>query len=276
MPQGILIWAWSFSFYICKFLFPFQVSPYYVLPHPISIFHWPYVLSVFFILSLALLIVRFYKNKLFIFSFLYFFFSIFFLLRFDESDFTVVSDRFMFLPSLGFCFLAGTWIARGIKTRWGRIIFFILLVLMGLKTNLQCQVWHDSLSFWNEIIREYPNNYRAYTNRGNMYSEQKRYDLAIKDYNRAILLSPIAGRAYNNIGIIYFLKGDNKRALENFNKVISIYPTFPSPYLNRSKLKASQKDYHQALQDALYAKKLGGNVDDTYLKSLQNAILQNQ
>lgn len=268
ISQGVLIWVWSLSFYIWKFLFPSQVSPYYVLPHPISIWHWPYLLSVMLILGLALLLVRLRKHKLFVLAFLYYFCSIFFLLRIDDKFFSIVSDRYMFLPSLGICFFIGSWVDQRIKTRWGAIIFYLFLVLMGIRTNLQCQIWHDSISFWNEVIRLYPNYYKAYNNRGIV----ERDDLALKDFTRAIALNPNAANAYNNRGIIYHFQGEDHKALVDFSKAISIDPAFPQPYLNRSLLKEAQKDYHQALYDALYAKKLGGFVAEDYLKRLQAEV----
>jgi hypothetical protein len=271
-PQGILIWFWSLGFYLWKFFSPFQASPYYVLPHPISIFYWPYLLSVMLMGGLGLLLFRFHKNKLFVFAFLYFFCSIFFLLRFDGKDFSAVSDRFMFLPSLGICFFIGSWVDRRIKSRWGTMLFYLLLVLMGIRTNYQCQVWHDSVSFWNEVIREYPYYYRAYNNRGAAFYQQERDDLALNDFNKAIALEPKAVKAYNNRGLIYYLKFEDRKALDDFNKAIFLDPTLPAPYMNRSLLKKAQKDYQQALQDALYAKKLGLFVDDAYIKGLKQKI----
>ncbi len=220
--QGVLIWIWSLVFYLWKFIFPFSVYPYYALPHPISLFYWPYFLSVVFFLVLVFLLVRFRHHKLFIFAFLYYFCSIFFLLRFNGSFFSVVSDRFMFLPCLGICFFAGSWADRRVKTRGGIIIFYIFLVLMGIKTNLQCRVWHDSISFWNEVIREYPDYYRGYTNRGAALYQQGRDDLAFNDYTRAIALNPDAAKAYYNRGIIYYLRGQDNKALDDFNKAKKI------------------------------------------------------
>ncbi len=117
--QGVLIWVCHLVFIYGNsyFLFKFLLIMYY--PHPISIFHWPYLLSVVSFWVLVLFLVRFYKNKLFIFAFLYFFCSIFFLLRFDGKDFNVVADRFMYLPSLGICFFVGYWVDQRIKTRRG-------------------------------------------------------------------------------------------------------------------------------------------------------------
>jgi hypothetical protein len=270
--EGILIFIWSFCFYLWKFLFPFQVCPYYALPLPISIIHWPYFLSVMFILVLALLIVRFHKNKLFIFAVLFYFCSIFFLLRFNNVFFTVVCDRYMFLPSLGICLFAGSWIDRRIKTRLGIMILYILLILMGMKTNFQCRIWHDSISFWSEVILQQPDYYRAYIDRGAVLFQQEHDDLALKDFNKAIALNPKAEKAYNNRGIIYYLRVEDSKALGDFNKAISLDPAYPEPYVNRSLLRNAQKNYQQALKDALYAKKLGGSVDEGYLKGLRKEI----
>lgn len=271
-PQGALIWVWSLVFYVWKFFFPFQLSPYYVLPYPVSIFHWPYSLSVVLFLLLILLLVRFHKHKLFIFSFLYFFFSIFFLLRFDGRWFNVVADRFMFLPSLGICLFVGGWAVQRLKNRWCKIILYFLLVLMGIRTDLQCQIWHNSISFWNAVIKEDPYYYRAYNNRGVAFFQEEQDDFALRDFNMAIALEPQAVKAYNNRGFLYYIKKEDSKALEDFNKAISLDPTFPATYMNLSLLKKAQKDYSQALQDALYAKKLGLLVDDAYIKRLQRAI----
>ena len=274
MAAGALLWVWSLCFYLWQFLFPFQVCPYYAYPHPISIFHWPYFLSAVVFLVLVFLLVRFRRHKLFIFAFFYFFSSIFFVFglgerSFDGTLFSVVSDRFMYLPGLGICFFVGSWAHRRIKTGWGITIFCLLLVLMGIKTHDQCQVWKNSLSFWNEIIQEHPDFYLAYNNRSKIFYQQKRYALALNDCNKAIALNPNVGKMYSNRGLIYCLQGNNRKALNDFNTAISLDPTYAVPYRRRSILKEAQKDHRQALQDALSAKKLGVWVDGAYLMRLQ-------
>lgn len=108
--ESALIWTWTLTFYIKKFLFPFILIPLYQLPEPISVFNDQYVISIG--LSLFLVLGLFYlrKNRWFIFSFLFFFVSIFFLLRFDNlRDISIVADRFMYLPGLGFCVFFGVY-----------------------------------------------------------------------------------------------------------------------------------------------------------------------
>jgi len=272
MDQGILIWIWSLSFYVWHFLFPFFVCPYYGLPHPIIITHWPYASSLLTVLGLILLLVRFYKNKLFVFAVFYFICSIFFLLHFDKNGFGVVSDRFMFLPGLGICLWLGSWFDGRIKSRWGKIIFLIFVALLGVRAHLQCRVWHDSVSFWNEVIRQNPDFYRAYVDRGAAYYQQNQVELALLDYNKAIALKPDAPKAYNNRAVIFDLYKQEDRAIDDLTKAISLDPLAPLPYLNRSVLEDNQKQYPRALRDALEASRLGGIVSASYLKRLASEI----
>lgn len=51
-----------------------------------------------------------------------------------------------------------------------------------------------------------------YTNRGIAYSAKKKYDSAVKDYNKAIELSPGYAKAYYNKACLYSLKNDAAEA----------------------------------------------------------------
>ena len=82
----------------------------------------------------------------------FYFFSIFFLLRFDEGkDANVVADRFMYLPSLGFCFLLGYGFQRVLEWKNQRIlipvvaIFFVIVTFFAVQTRQQCRIWYDSI-----------------------------------------------------------------------------------------------------------------------------------
>ena len=57
------------------------------------------------------------RHRLLVLAFLFYIVSTFFLWRFDAFDVTVVGDRFMYIPSIGFCLLLGWAMAEG----WGRV-----------------------------------------------------------------------------------------------------------------------------------------------------------
>ncbi len=106
--EGIMVWLWTFIFYLRQFVFPVFSVPIHNLPKPVALSNYTYLMSVIASFMVIVSLVKLRKYKWFMFSFLFYFLSIFFLLRFDDvSDITFVADRFMYLPSVGFCFLLG-------------------------------------------------------------------------------------------------------------------------------------------------------------------------
>jgi len=258
--QAALIWTWSFNFYICKFLWPFHVSFVYLLPHPIALSNWPYALSLgMFILIIGILI-RWRKNRFMIFAFAFYILSIFFILRFDEKvDFTVVSDRFMYLPCLGFCLGAGF-----VLDRWGSVkylkIGFILIftILGGVLTFKQCRVWHDPIIFWDEVVREYPKSFEFYFYRGQAYIAKGENNLALADFSKVIELNPLLVNAYNNRGVVYLSQGKYKEALADINRAIQLDPSDFDAYIVRANIEEKNKEFDMATKDFTYAQQLSG------------------
>ncbi|WP_044034478.1 tetratricopeptide repeat protein, partial [Microcystis aeruginosa] len=73
----------------------------------------------------------------------------------------------------------------------------------------------------------------AYNNRGNLYYNQQKYDLALSDYSKAIELNPNFAEAYNNRGVLYSYQQKYELALADFNKAIEINPNSADAYYNR-------------------------------------------
>jgi len=148
--EGVLIWPWTFVFYLRQFLFPFFSVPVYRLPHPITYLNIQYLLPLITFGIVVFSVFRLRKYRWFIFSFAFYFLSIFFLLRFDElKDTNMVADRFMYLPSLGFCLLLGL----GFERLWKKKIIaiaclIILTAFFSVKTYKQCQIWQNSTTLW--------------------------------------------------------------------------------------------------------------------------------
>jgi tetratricopeptide (TPR) repeat protein len=259
LGQAFLIWIWSFNFYIYKFLWPAHVSFIYFLPHPI-VFSWPYIASIgVFILTIGLL-VRYRKYRFLIFALGYYFVSIFFLLRFDEKvDFTVVSDRFMYLPCLGLCMAIGLGLERVWKHQKLIMPFILVLIIFwGGITFKQCHVWRTSISFWEQIVRENPNNCASYFYRGSTYLKSGQDDLALADFSKAIELNPLFVNAYYNRGFVYFSRHDYKKAIENMNRAIQLDPRDYNAYVLRAAIEEKDKEFSMAAQDIQQAQQITG------------------
>lgn len=224
--QAFLIWVWSLTFYVEKFFFPVTLSPLYALPGPVAVTEPSYILALFEAAVIIALVVRLRRNRWFIFAGLYYFLSIFFLLRYDDvKDVSIVADRFMYLPSLGLCLFLGFVAQTGSRTPFFQQRFFkffgtacLLFVLTwcGHRTYLQSRIWKDSLTLWTAAIERDPFALRAYYNRAREYEETGQFDLAVADYTTIIHLKSDEADAYNNRAAIYVLKDQYGLALQDF------------------------------------------------------------
>ncbi len=89
----------------------------------------------------------------------------------------------------------------------------------------------------------------AYNNRGNAYTGQGQYDLAIADFDELIKLNPKYAKPFNNRGVAYQKKGDFDRAIEDFDAAISLDADYAMAFANRAEVYQKKSDYSHALTD---------------------------
>jgi tetratricopeptide (TPR) repeat protein len=162
-----LIWVWCAVFYVQKFFIPFDLVPIYTIKLPVTLHNPEYLYSFLFCLIFFLALWTWRRNKFFIFSVVFYVLSLFFIWRQDIFDLTFVADRFMYLPSIGICFLLGIAaekyreMQKGRRWRW-------LLLLIGLFLSLlsyrQAGFWKNTFLLWSRNIQynESPFLYNAY------------------------------------------------------------------------------------------------------------------
>ncbi len=281
--QAVLIWVWSFVFYIWKFLAPLVLIPLYRLPQPVSLTNAPFLASALIFLVIAVSVAILRRNRWWLFAVGFYFLSIFFLLRFDVGvDLNVVADRFMYLPCLGFCLAIGYGVGQIVQSQFGnaawrtKIYGLTALVLLSLmaKTWMQTQIWKEPMTIWNYVVAKDPQSHVGYNNRGNIYNEGDRLNEAITDYNKALELSPQFARALNNRGIIYAKAGREQEAMQDFNKAIEFKPDFEKAYYNRAVIEERLGQYQEAFFDARKAKALGAPVPDDIFRRMEKRAIQ--
>ena len=260
LKESPLIWAWTFVFYLRQFIFPKDLIPLYHLPYPIALKSFHYFLPLAFLVLILIGLYYFRKNRWLVFAFAFYFFSIFFLLRFDESfDVRSVSDRFMYLPSVGFCMLLG-FLFENILLKLKKpsvqngFVFFCAaaLIALSLKTSSQCGIWKNSILLWSHQLRFFPDTVTALNNLATAYSEEKEFREAVSEYRvnfkpniivlrgspletairgveklvgmykKAIEIDPSYTDAYYNLANVYKDIGRNKEAADIYLKVLEL------------------------------------------------------
>ena len=276
--RGTLIWMWSLTFYIWKFLLPVILIPLYSLPKPISIFNPHYVFAISILFLLLICFVRYRRDRWMIFAGFFYLFSIFFLLQYDTFERQIVADRFMYLASIGICMLLGvlwekiwgTLNKRGIIFRnAGYFCLIILFSALCIKTYSQNKVWKDDVVLWSYVIQHSDREALAYVNRGvAYYKDQAKYNLAKADFNKAIDIDPDFTRAYINRGAVHSKQKEYRLALGDYNKALQLLSDDDSSkakvYRNRGLTYSKQKKYNLAMYDYNKALSINPSFAEAY------------
>ena len=84
-------------------------------------------------------------------------------------------------------------------------------------------------------------------NLGLRFQKQRKYRLAIEQYQRAIEIQPKFAQAYNNLGSVYFLSGSYPEAMEEYKKAIELKPDYAEAYYNLAMVCEAMRDINQAI-----------------------------
>jgi tetratricopeptide (TPR) repeat protein len=110
---------------------------------------------------------------------------------------------------------------------------------------------------YRKAIEIYPGYAKAHSNMGYTFFEKKQYDRAIVEFSRAIESNPQYAKAYNNRGLVYFAKGEYDRAILDYSKAIEISPDLAKPYDNRGSIYMLMGEVERACSDFEQACDLG-------------------
>jgi tetratricopeptide (TPR) repeat protein len=97
----------------------------------------------------------------------------------------------------------------------------------------------------------------AYLMRGNAFFDNEKYDMAIREFDKALRIRPNYAEALQNRARAYYQKGDIDRAIEDYTAVLRIWPDDFTALANRGVAYYQKGDIDRAIED--YDAALGTN-----------------
>ena len=267
-----LIYAsYSFIQYIILLIVPYKLS----LVHAYPIVGGKYIIPPLFYLYLIVftsLIFFFFryaiKEKKLWFGIVFFAINIFMLLQLVPNSFGIMNDHYVYFAGVGIFFIIGNKISDllVIKKITKIIIAFLIcyVAILGFVSYQRIQVFKDSTSLWNDVIKKYPQCFLAYNNRGSLFDKQELYDRAIDDYSKAIELNPDYAKAYNNRGFDYDNQHLYDKAIADYAKALEIDPNFTKAYNNLEIAFLKQGLYDRVISDYTKTIKINPANADAY------------
>ena len=224
----------------------------------------------------------------------------------------IVQDRYLYLPSIGFvlllgCLLEKLWTAKKKSYQQAATVFAVVLCLAYLTgTILHNRVWNSAVNLWTRAVEQKPDSWAANYNLGLAHLQEKNYETAAADSDRALSISsfdrrddliyvnrglarrglqqkdaakqdfvkalevnPKSLEATVNLGAVYFDEGNYAAAETQFKKALTISPADVSVNYNLAKTLAGLGRHQEAI--SLYEKLLPGEKQDADL--LYNAAI---
>jgi len=243
----ILSFTKTIFIYLFKLFYPAHLSAYIQNPMSFSITEPTIILSIFGVAVLIFLIV-WLKKRWAGMSFLILFYLVTLL---PLSNFIrisapwdmgfVTAERFLYIPSLGFCGIISVLLTNAWKTlkcsfsilEYVTILLFIaLLIFYSGRTLSRNRDWIDEKTFFSKTLKEAPNAALLHHAMGNVYVREENYEKALDYYKNSLELYPLYHAAYNNIGTIYSKNGLFDQAIAAFKEAIKINPEYIQSHFN--------------------------------------------
>jgi len=219
--------SYAIIVYLAWFFVPYPLSAFHPFPLPDHL-GWTIYLSPVFLLVLIFLSWHFRKNRLVVFGLLFFLINILLVLQLVPIGFTIVSERYTYVPYIGLAFLVTMIVTKNVSAERfipaaaGAVVVFSAFGFVSFKRT---QVWKDSDSLWTDVINRYPN------------ASLPRADRAQFNYSRAIMMEP------TQAGPLF------QRVIDDCTVVINHEAGGRSMYYMRGVAFSSLKQYENALAD---------------------------
>ncbi len=107
----------------------------------------------------------------------------------------------------------------------------------------------EAIDHFSRAIKESPNDYRLYNDRGVAYKRLGDLERALVDYSKALEIKPDYANALNNRGLIYLQRGSYDEALQDFNEALKFGGIEGKIYTNMGLARARKGDHRSAIKD---------------------------
>ena len=104
----------------------------------------------------------------------------------------------------------------------------------------------QAINFYLECKKLRGDDFELYNVLALSYLNQKKYNLSIQHFNKAISLRPDSYEIYNNLALAHHEIGDNETAIRLLDQAININPSFAEAYLSAGNVYRQLKNFEKA------------------------------
>lgn len=153
-----------------------------------------------------------------------------------------LAERYLYLPSAGFCLLIGdlagrAWARLAARTarRAAAAVAGAILLAAGVTAAQRCRVWHDDIALWEDTEAKSQQSGMAARNLGTAYQQAGRAAEARAAFARALERRNDARglqTIHNNLGTLAMMDGDFAAARRAYEQALTAAPDAPDTLFN--------------------------------------------
>lgn len=258
--QRIGLAGYALLKYLLLFVFPVKLSVIYSYPEiktPILI------LGYTVLLLLAGIIFYFIKQKKynFLFIILFIFFNLILVLQLLPFGEALYADRYTYLPIIGFAWALG-FLVNLLKTN-KVIIYTLVILIFSAFTFNRISKWHSATSLYEDILKNYPNQFIALNSLGVEYMFANNNLKALDYFNKATNAAPNNYKGFYNRGLLFLKMNKPELAIKSFNQSLNLY-SYSKALVGRASAYYALNDLSKAIYDANSALNLEKNNAKAY------------
>ena len=175
------------------------------------------------------------------FGLLFFLLNIVLLLQILPVGASIISERYVYLSSVGFCMLLSYACVRLWQSTVGnRVLRWVIVSVLAVYTAWlmtvtigRNKVWRGSEVLWSDVLSQFPQATIAYLNRGSYYQVSGDFERALADFNAGLTVAPNHADILANSCDVLRQIGEYERSIVDCTKAIESVSEHTAAYTNR-------------------------------------------
>jgi len=257
--ESFMLSSWAGWQYVLKAILPYSMSALHpIILDKIKIY---YLAGFVLMLFLFFIVFRSFKKneKLILFGILFFFINIVMYLKIFNAYASsyYIAERYSYLSNIGlylalFMFVLNNYWHRKLF----RYIIFLWFIFIGVSSYIYGKTWKNSITLWENTLNHYPESHIALLNYGNACRDAKKYDKALKAYEKINYNSSLYTKMLENRAFVYYKLKQYNNALKDYQMLL--------------KLDTSRQDVKQYIINIMLESNENNLAKETILRLLSN------
>jgi tetratricopeptide (TPR) repeat protein len=244
-PQTVLSATALFGQYMLKLLWPAQLCAFYVFHRSTSLLEPRVLFGVVSLLVVAVLLVMLWRRaRVMSFALLWMLATLAPVLNPRWMAANVFTERYLYLPSVGFSWLAA-WAIASLWERWDEfwprrkaLLAFcgVVAALYIFRIVTRVPDWSDDITLYTRTLAISPDSYHIRNNLATIYWKQGRDADAEREWEASLRLAPRSTFVLNNLGLLRSKQRRYGEATDLLRRAMRLKPNYTDPHINLGRL----------------------------------------